>query len=281
MHPAAPISVRLLASSLLLVASACGDDADPSTDDGASSPSDTSAGDPSTSAGESGSGELGPTARVRVVNLVQGVELTAWGADTDFNPVMITEGLAYASASDYFDAPLNAFTMHPEVVLVPTGEVVENVATWQVDNSMGPDRAFVSFTELDGADQQATIIVTLDDSSGNLQYEQLDESELMLGDASMANLHISWDLFDLEGGVVAAFSVVGDPCLFSGSTGVPQAWPVAPGSFEVGIYDQQIVSDCTMQLASIPITAAAGDQVLVAAYHEGADVKLLSAAIPQ
>lgn len=287
---------------LSALATACGDDADPA-DTGASSPSDTgvdesgtagdaaTAGDPSTltnpsftddgSDDDGSGGELGPTARVRIVNLVEGLELTAWGRDTDFNPVVIAEGLAYATVSEYIDAPLSELTMHPELVLVPTGEVVEDVPTWQVDNSVGLDRAFVRFTELDGADQQATIVLRADFGSGNLQWEQLDESELMLGDAGMTNLHISWGLFDLEGSVVPAFAVAGDACLLTSSTGVAEPWPVAPGTFEVGIYDRQMADDCSVLLASTEITAAADEQVLVAIYHEDAEVKLLTAPIPQ
>ena len=137
------------------------------------------------------------------------------------------------------------------------------------------------FTELDAADEQATIIVTLDDFTGNIQWEQLDETELMLGDASMANLHISWNLFDIGGGIVPAFAVVGEPCLFEGSTGVPQPWSVAPGTFDVAIYDRQMVSECTEQLASTSIAAAAGEQVLVAVYEIADDVRLLTAPISQ
>ncbi|MBC8071775.1 MAG: hypothetical protein IAG13_25845, partial [Deltaproteobacteria bacterium] len=281
----------------LLLVAACGDDADPS-DGGASSPSDTSAGDPSTagdpssvgdpssasvdtSAGESGSGELGPTARVRVINLVEGLEFTAWGADTNFDPVVIADGLTYASVSEYFDAPLNELSMEPQIVLVPAGEPVENTSTWQIDNSQGLDRAFVTFRELEGAGQQGTIVLTADAQTGNLQWAQLDESELMLGDAGMTTLHVSWNLFDLEGGVVPAFAVVGEPCLFTSSTGLAEPWSVAPGTFEVGIYDRQMVSECSVLLGSTEITAAADEHVLVAVYHEGDTVKLFSAPVPQ
>lgn len=93
------------------------------------------------------SGELGPTAQVRVVNLVDGVTFAVWGADTGFSPVLVSDDLAFASVSDYFDAPLNEFTMDPQIVLLPVGEVPDDVATWQVDNSLGSDRAFVIFTE--------------------------------------------------------------------------------------------------------------------------------------
>lgn len=278
---------EVLAGSLILALVGCGDDDPSASDDGAAASTDgaddTGGGPSSADASGSGgaSGELGPTAQVRVVNLVDGVTFAAWGADTEFAPTMIADGLAFETISEYLDAPLNEFTMDPQIVLLPTGETPDDVATWQVDNSLGPDRAFVIVSELDAADERATIIVSLDDSTGNVQVEQLDETELMLGDTSMANLHVSWNLFDLGGAVVPAFAVVGDACLFTGSTGVQQPWSVAPGAFEVGIYDRQTVSDCTEQLASTAITAAAGEQVIVAVYHIDADVKFLSAPIPQ
>ena len=224
-------------------------------------------------------GASGSTAKIRVVNLVQGLTFDVWGADADHSPVLVAQGLGFETVSAYFDAPLNEFTMHPEFVLMPAGEVPDDVATWEVDNSSGPDRAYVIVTELDAADERATLIFTLDSFTNHVGYEQLDETELMPGDPSQVNLHISHNLFDLGGSVVPAFAIVGDPCLFTGSTGVPQAWSVAPGTFDIGIYDLQTVSDCTMQLASAPITAAAGDQVLVAVYHIDAEVKLLTAAI--
>lgn len=288
----APMTIACLGSarscSIALctaLASACGDDADPQITDGGPSSSaddDESGGSPDTGADTgTGSGELGPTAQVRVVNLVEGMTFAAWGADSEFSPVVLHDGMTFETISDYFDAPLDQVMMHPQIVLLPAGETPDDVATWEIDNSLGPDRAFVTFTELDAADERATIIVTLDAFTGNLQYEQLDETELMLGDASMANLHVSWNLFDLAGGVVPAFAVAGQPCLFDGSTGVPQAWSVAPGTFDVAIYDRQTVSDCTEQLASTSITAAAGDEVLVAVYHVGDEVRFVSEAIPQ
>ncbi|WAS90589.1 hypothetical protein [Nannocystis punicea] len=113
------------------------------------------------------------------------------------------------------------------------------------------------------------------------RFEQLDETELQLGDVSQANLQFSYNLFDLPGTVVPAFAIVGQPCLFTGSTAVPEPWSVAPGSFEVGVHDIQTESECTAQLTSAPITAAAGDQVLVAIYHIDDAVKLLTAPIPE
>lgn len=270
--------------AITCVTSACGDDAGSSsptdaTDDSSLTSADTSGADASATHGTGG--ELGPTAQVRIVNLVEGMTFDVWGADADFSPVMVAQDLAFETVSDYFDAPLNEFTMDPQIVLLPAGEVPEDVATWQVDNSSGPDRAFVIVSELDAADEHATLIVSLDAFTSQLQYEQLDETELMLGDTSQANLHISYKLFELGGSVVPAFAVVGEPCLFSGSTGVAQPWSVAPGTFDVGIYDIQTVSECTTQLASISITASAGEQVLVAMYHVADDARLLTAPIPQ
>lgn len=150
-----------------------------------------------------------------------------------------------------------------------------------IDTGSGPDGASITFTELSAADERATAIVSLDQMSNQLAAEQLDETDLMLGDPTKANLHVSFNLFDLGGPVVPAFAVAGEPCLFDGSTGVAQAWPVAPGTFDVGMYDRQTVSECTEELASVSITAAAGDQVFVGVYHVGAQVKLLTAPIEQ
>jgi len=273
-----PRCAHALFAALISIAPACGDDEEPAVG------TDDSGGDPSTGAdtgATGGNGTLGPTAQVRVVNLVDGVTFTAWGADTDFNPVIVHDELAFETVSDYFHAPLNEFAMDPEIVLMPAGEAPHDGSTWQIDNSSGPDRAFVSFGQLDAADEQATIIVSLDDITGNVQWEQLDESELVVADPGMVGLHISWNLFDLGGSVVPAFAVAGDPCLFDGSTSVTQSWSVAPGTFDVGIYDRQTISECTEQLASTSITAAAGDEVLVTVYHVGPEVRFLSAPIPQ
>jgi hypothetical protein len=225
-----------------------------------------------------GGGELGPTAQIRIVNLVEGLTFDAWGADVNNSPVRIAEGLAFESISGYIDAPLYEVTMSPELVLMPAGEVPEDTSFWMVDNSTGPDRAYVKINELDAANERATIIVRLDDFTDQIQWEQLDETELMLGEPASANLHISYEL-NLEGTVVPAFSVAGEPCLFTGTTGVAQAWPVTAGTFDVGVYDTQTVAECTTELATTSITAAAADQVLVAVYNVDADVRFLTAPI--
>jgi hypothetical protein len=286
-YPSRSCSSCLPALLFVSLAPACADDdgdASASVEsDGASAADDdddSSGGDATTLADTGGNGELGPTAQVRIVNLVEGVTFTVWGADTNFDPVIVHDDLAFETVSDYFDAPLNEFTMHPELVLAPMGEAVESVPTWQVDHGMGPDRMFIIFTELDAANERATIIVQLDEFTGNLEGEQLDETELMLGDTSMANLHIGWRLSDLAP-IVPTFAIAGDPCLFHGSTGVPQPWSVAPGTFEVGIYDRQTVDECTETLASTSITAAAGEQVLLTVYDVAGDVRFLTAPIPQ
>jgi hypothetical protein len=246
-----------------------------SSETGAPTTGEPTTGEPTTG------GAVGPSAQVRIVNLMPGVTFDAWANDTDKSPVLVAQGLAPETISAYFNAPVNEVTMQPEIVLLPAGEIPADDSFWQVNASVGPDRAYVKFTELEGADQRATAIVTLDELTMQVQYEQLDETELMLGADTQANLHIAYALADIGGGVVPAFAVVGEACLFTGSTGVTQPWSVAPGSFELGVYDLQSVPDCTTQLASTPITAAAGEQVLVAVYHVDAEVKLLTAPIEQ
>jgi hypothetical protein len=163
---------------------------------------------------------------------------------------------------------------------MPAGEVPGDGPTWQID-VVGPDRAFITVSELSAADEQATVIVSLDELTNLLQWTQLDESELMTGDPAMANLHIHWNLFEYPPPAVLSVAVVGEACLFDGSTAVPEPHPVAPGTFDIGVYDRQTVSECTELLGSTSITAAAGDEVLVAMYHIGTEVKFLTAPIEQ
>lgn len=259
--------------TLCVALSACGDDGPslPGLDDDGSD----DAGD---DAADTGSGEIGPVARIRLINLVPGQSFDVWGADVDHDPVLIASGIAPESVSEYLDAPLNSFTMHPELVLMPAGEAPENVATWEVDNGMGPDRANVIVTELDGAGQQATLV--LSSEGANVGYEQLDETEIMTGDPGAVSLHVGYRLFDLEGPTVAAFGIVGEPCLFTGSSGIPQPWSIPPGTFDVGVYDLQTVSECTTPLVTASITAAADEHVIAIMYHVGDEIALLTAPIP-
>ncbi|MDC0668076.1 hypothetical protein POL58_10025 [Nannocystis sp. ncelm1] len=277
-----------MSAALLLLAGGCpagegaSTDTDPSTSaaptGSPTAPTDSDS-DPTGGATDPTGGAIGPTAQIRLVNLVPGLTFDMWGADEDFMPVLIAEGIAPETASDYIDVPVNPYTMDPGFVLVPAGEVIEATPTWQTDAGAKPDHANINIDELDGAGQRATVIGSRDMETNELSFEHLDETELQLGDVSQANLHISYKLFDLPGTVVPAIAIVGQPCLFTGSTAAPQAWSVAPGSFELGVYDIQTESECTVQLASAPITAAAGDQVLVAIYHIDSTVKLLTAPI--
>jgi hypothetical protein len=252
----------------------------PGDDDPASDGSDESPGDDESADDDDSAGELGPTARVRIVNLVDDVTFDVYARGTDSDPVLIAEGLAFESISDYLDVPLNELSMEPEFVLMPAGEAPGDGPTWQID-AIGPDRAFITVGELSAADEQATVLVDLDQQTNVLQWRQLDETELMVGDPAMANLHIDWALFEYPPPAVLSVAVVGEPCLFDGSTAVPQPHSVAPGTFEIGVYDRQTASECTELLGSTSITAAAGDEVLVSMYHIGTEVKFLTAPISQ
>ena len=243
----------------------------------ASTTASTTAVGSSTASGTSG-GNLGPTAQVRLVNLAADTGFSVWVADVDHHPVQVLDAVAYEAISDYFDVPLDQLSQNPTFNLLPVGEAPDDTPTWPFDNSQGADRALVQVTELDGAGQQATLVLDLTADPAQVEYETLDESNLMLGDPSMANLHVAWRLFDYPPPAVPDFAVAGQPCLFD-TTGVPQPWSVAPGTFDVGVYDLQMVSDCSVALGTTSITAAAGDQVLLAVYHVDADVRFLQAPI--
>ncbi len=135
-------------------------------------------------------------------------------------------------------------------------------------------------SDLNAADQYATLILSPTDHGTNLQYETLDETTLKRGDAAKANLHISWNLFDLGGTFVPALAVVGKPCFTTDSTSVSDVFSVDAGHFELGVYDRQTVSDCTTLLRKVAIDAAAGDDVLVVLYHESDTIKFMTAPIP-
>lgn len=224
-----------------------------------------------------GDGELGPAARVRFVNAVPEASFDAWVADADGAPVRVGQDIGFGEVSDYLAAPLNPFSMWPEMVLMPSGEAPENTPTWKLDNASGGDRIYLEIRELDAEGEQASLIVTRDET---LRWETLDETEIAEADATQATLHISYNLFDLEGTQVSALAIVGQPCLHVGSTSVSLPWSVPPGSFELGYYDVQTQTDCTTPITTLPITAAAGERVLVVLYHDGSEVLMLQTPIP-
>ncbi|MBK8713521.1 MAG: DUF4397 domain-containing protein [Deltaproteobacteria bacterium] len=284
LHLAAPLLVTLVACSP-------GDDDADADDTGTTSASGTASASGSASASASatasasasagdttaGDGELGPAARVRFVNAVPDASFDAWVADVDGAPVRVAENIGFGEVSDYLDAPLNPFSQWPEMVLMPSGEAPQNTPNWRLDNVSGPDRIFLEVRELDAEGEQASLIVTRDEV---LQWQTLDETEIADADPSQATLHISYNLFDLEGPQVSALAVVGQPCLHVGSTSVALPWSVPPGSFELGYYDVQTDGECTNALQTLPITAAAGERVLVVLYHDDAEVLMLETPIP-
>lgn len=269
----------------LLAASACGDDTSGSPRDDAGIVGDgdgdgTCEGEGSDDgdAGTGGLGSLGPTARVRVANTVPGSSFDAWAANTSRCPVRVAQSIPFGAISDYFEVPVNAFSQDPEFVLLPSGERPADT-NWLVVS--GPDRAFITTSQLDGAGQQGSLIVSLDDDTNQLQYEQLDESDLNAGDASQANLHIAYGLFDIAGGQNIDLGTVGKGCFHSGSTSVSQVFSLPAGNFEFGVYDSQVTAGCAAStlLASAPLDVAAGENVLLVTYLDDNAVKIVSAPI--
>ena len=222
---------------------------------------------------------IGPVAMVRIVNLVKDKTFDVWVADLNYMPKRILQNLAYEDISEYLDVPLGQISQTPTFVLLPSDTMPSMDPAWQTDAALGNDRARVEVTDLNAADQRATILMSLADDGMRLEYETLNETKLKPGDPTKANLHIAYHIFDLGGGVVPTFAVVGQPCLTTESVAVSDVESVAPGDFELGVYDRQNVSDCTELLASVKISAKAGDNVLVPVYHEGAQVKFLVAPI--
>jgi hypothetical protein len=233
-----------------------------------------------TGAGGTTAGQLGPTARVRVVQLVKGVTFDAWGADSNYNPVRVGQNIAYETISAYLDVPLDRLTMDPTFVLLPSGEAPAANASWQVPPAAG-DRTRIELTGLGATNNQATVILTGTDNGTNIAAEMLAESKLAAGSATKANLHISYNIFDLGGSVVPALAVVGQACFLTASAGVADRFSVDPGSFTVGLFDLEDVSDCTTTtpLATVALDVAAGASELVAMYHEAAVVKFVHAPI--
>ena len=229
--------------------------------------------------GSSGGGQLGPTARVRIVQLVPGVTFDAWGADSKYNPVRVGQNIAYETISDYLNVPLDMFTMDPTFVLLPSGEAPAANASWQTPPVAG-DRARIELTGLGATDDQATVILTSTDGGTNISAETLAEGKLPAPSATKATLHVSYNIFDLGGTVVPALAVVGQPCFLTDSAGVADVFTVDPGTFSVGLFDLEDVSACTTTpLATVALTVPAGATELIVLYHQASVVKFLHAGI--
>jgi hypothetical protein len=269
---------KLLSALGLLAVAACGDSDAPSPQEDAGSEV-LDAGD---DAGchvelDASSGSLGPTSSVRVANTLSGLALDAWVADDSQRPVRVAQNLEPGTISDYFAVPIDAFTRSPEFVLLPAGACPANT-NWSVVS--GPDRAFISVNALEGESQRASVIIGLDDDTNQVQWETLDESELAVGSASQANLHISYGLFDIRGPNIALGTAAGG-CFHNGSTNVNDVFSLPPGSFDFGVYDALSNTKCVPAtlLASVPLDVPAGQNLLVVTYLEANMVKIMSAPI--
>jgi hypothetical protein len=218
---------------------------------------------------------------VRIASIVpMPASFDAFGEDANYKPVPAAHDITYGMVSDYFNIGLNRVTNTPSFLILPSGQMPNrNDPTWLNVAAPAADRMRIDVTGID-ADQYATLIVSPTDNNTNLQYETLDESNLQAGTAGKVHLHISWNLFDLGGSFVPALSIVGQPCLTTDSTSVSDVFSVPPGRFQLGIYDRQDVSDCTVLMGSIEIAAAANDNVLVVVYHVGTQIKFMTALIP-
>ncbi|MFT3927123.1 MAG: hypothetical protein QM778_31545 [Myxococcales bacterium] len=267
-------------SLVTVLALGCGDSDAPSAADDAGSGGDGDGdGDVNVVVDlDGGSATLGPTAEVRVANTVQGVSFDAWVRDQDDRAVRVAESLTFGSISEYFEVPLNAFSHHPEFVLLPSGQLPTG-GNWSVVS--GPDRAAVTVGELDGAQQRASLIVSLDNDTNQVAYATLDESRLMEGDPKLANLHIYYGLFDIDGGIVADLGIVGSGCFHAGSTNVADVFSVTPGSFAFGVCDSQLTAGCpsTTLLSAVTLTMGPGENQLVVTYLENTYVRLMAAHI--
>lgn len=263
----------LLLGCLWLVA--CGDDADPSD-----------AGTAGSSGSGGGGSELGPTARVRVVNLVPDVTFDAWGPNADGDPVLLGTELEFGTISEFLDVPINMFSQEPIFLLWATGDVPEgeNGFSSYLDNTH--ERMRVSVGELDGEGEAATVIITPTDDAptATLQYQQLDETETDRGDSALANLHITveWEAV-LDTSAVPGIALEGQECLFTGSSSVSQVWSVPPGDITLGYYDIQTVSACedAEAIATFDLDVAAGDNQLVVFYLDGDALKMISAPLSE
>jgi hypothetical protein len=204
-----------------------------------------------------------PNAHVRIASIVPDPNsFDAFGEDASYKPIPAAQNIRYGTVSDYFNVGVNPLTDAPSFVILPNGEMPNrNNPSW-LNIGPAPDRARIDVTDIT-ANQYASLILAPTSDGTNLEYETLDESALQPGAAGKAHLHVAWRLFDLGGSFVPTLAVVGQPCLTTDSVAVSDALSVAPGSFELGIYDRQNVSDCTELMGSVPITAAANDDVLV------------------
>jgi hypothetical protein len=233
--------------------------------------------------GQSGSAATIQTAQVRVVDLVPDVTFDAWGRGPDNKARRIAQGIEYETVSDYIDVPLDMLTMTPVFVLWRAGDAPPADALFGslLDDSY--ERVRIEVLELDGPDQRATIILEPAEpkDATQLEYETLDETEANRGSASQLNLHVAYHLFDIGGGVVPSTAISGMDCLFRGSTSVADVFSVAPGAFDLAVYDLQTGVGCsqTDPLGMIHLEGAAGDDLLVVEYLDGEDVRLLSAEI--
>lgn len=274
---------------------ACGDD-DSSSDGGISGTDGAGSGGSSGRAGASGAGtggeggegdvdaslDLGPTANVRVMHLVEGVTFAAWGSGPEARPVLLADDLEHATISDYIEMPLNRITQHPMFVLWPSGEMPEEGALFSTLLENDHDHLRVEVRELDGDDQYATILVAPVDAEPDsiLEYQTLDEEDTDQGDPTQANLHITtyWEPL-LDTTAVPGIALLGEPCLFTGSSSVSVAWPAPPGEITLGYYDIQDTSACedSDPIKTFELEVEAGDNELVVFYLDGGELEMLHA----
>jgi hypothetical protein len=239
-----------------------------------------------TGAGTGGSGMLGPTSSLRIVNLVPDVTFDVWGPDVNGVPVRLAGGFEYETASDYFDAPVNPISMEPIIALRRAGDVPEDGLRFSMLTDNTHERVRIEVGVLDAPAERATLIIEPqerieDDPAARLEWETLDETELNRGDSTQLNLHVTYHLFDIGGGIVDSFGIEGEACLHDGSTSVAQVFPVPAGASTLAVYDLQTGADCgeTEPLATLPIDGEPGDNLLVVLYHENDNVKMFSAPI--
>lgn len=233
-----------------------------------------------------GGGMLGPTSSIRVVNLVPDVTFDAWGPDLDRKPVRLAEGITYAAASEYFEAPVNPISMEPIFVLWRSGDVPAEGSMFSMLLDDTHERVRIEVRELEAPGERATIIVepvdpVEEDPTAHLQYETLDETELNRGDAAQLNLHITYHLFGIGDGIVDSLAIEGEACFHGGSTSVAQVFSIPAGASTLAVYDIQTTSACSQSdpLATLPIEGDPGDNLLITLYREGNDVKMFSAPI--
>jgi hypothetical protein len=264
----------------------CGDDdgADANGDSGAGGSGGASGSSAGGSGGAANSDELGPTASVRVVNLVPDVTFDAFGSNVDSMPVLAAEGLTYGTISEYFDVRVNPISMAPIFVLRKTGDAPDPEQTFSMLQDATHERLWIDVGELDAPGQRATLIVSARGSTpeSTLQFRTLDETDLDRGSATAANLRFTTYLEDFPGGVVPGVGLPGESCLFVGSSALGVGHEVPAGSFELQVYDLQAVSDCpdTSAIASFPLDVEAGATELVVLYLDGGEVKWISAPVP-